>query len=274
MNYPGIYRGFVINNDDSQLEKNKYLGRVQINVPEIYGEIEDVDTLPWAWPCIPIFGGSVNEVTSKQPSGNFTHGLVAIPPIGATVWVMFEQGNIQSPVYMGTWLGKSVEMPTQARRYYQDGREATYPEIFLIKSPWNETAIIRIAGSKVLELAFEDMTVSLKGETAPGEEDRKIEITSETADITLRTTEGKITLSGKEVDILSENDMVIRAGRFGQSPTGTPIVVTEGTLSIESSKDQKIYTWRRGRIQTYEEGGWFLQTPNASGFERHGGSVV
>jgi Type VI secretion system/phage-baseplate injector OB domain len=74
----GLYRGVVQNNVDPQLQ-----GRVQISVPEVYGDAQ----LPWAEPCIPYAGKKV---------GNF-----ALPPVGTSAWVQFERGDPDYPILAG-----------------------------------------------------------------------------------------------------------------------------------------------------------------------------
>ncbi len=74
----GKYRGTVANNIDPML-----LGRVQVNVPAVLGE----GSLSWALPCVPYAGDGV--------------GFFMIPPVGANVWVEFEGGNIDYPIWSG-----------------------------------------------------------------------------------------------------------------------------------------------------------------------------
>jgi len=68
----GLYRAIVLNNSDPQLEF-----RLQL----IAREVSSVP-LFWAEACVP----------SDQ---------VTLPGIGDTVWVMFEAGDIQKPVWVG-----------------------------------------------------------------------------------------------------------------------------------------------------------------------------
>lgn len=90
--YYGIYRGFVSDNEDPE-----FLGRLKVKVPQIYGEeVPDY----WAWPK-GIYAG--NQV-----------GFFAIPNIDDGVWVSFENGNPQYPVWEYGWWAKS-EVPTAAK---------------------------------------------------------------------------------------------------------------------------------------------------------------
>lgn len=85
----GITRGQVIKNNDP-----KKIGRIQVRIPSYHGIpgmtdrfIEDKD-LPWATPCF--YGGC------GQDMGSF---LVPIP--GTYVWLMFEDNDVEKPVYLG-----------------------------------------------------------------------------------------------------------------------------------------------------------------------------
>jgi hypothetical protein len=85
----GKYRGKVENNIDPLL-----LGRVQISVPAVLGD----GKLSWALPCAPYAGPGV--------------GLFAIPPVGANIWVEFEGGDPDYPIWSGCFWGVG-EAPAQ-----------------------------------------------------------------------------------------------------------------------------------------------------------------
>jgi uncharacterized protein involved in type VI secretion and phage assembly len=76
----GKYRGTVTDNNDPER-----LGRVQVQVPEVLGDV----TSGWAVPCAPYAGAQV--------------GLFVIPATGAGVWVEFEAGDPSKPIWTGGW---------------------------------------------------------------------------------------------------------------------------------------------------------------------------
>jgi uncharacterized protein involved in type VI secretion and phage assembly len=89
----GKYRGLVVANDDPEK-----LGRLQVRVPQVLG---DEVVTGWAWPCV-AFGGAPNQ------------GGLFVPEIGARVWVEFEGGDIERPIWVGSLFGKSngdTELP-------------------------------------------------------------------------------------------------------------------------------------------------------------------
>lgn len=76
------YRGTVVNNIDPM-----QLGRIQISVPSVLGE----GRMSWAMPCVPYAGSGV--------------GFFAVPPVGANVWVEFEGGDLDYPIWSGCFWG-------------------------------------------------------------------------------------------------------------------------------------------------------------------------
>jgi hypothetical protein len=88
--YYGKYRGTVINNFDPL-----QIGRLQISCPAVLGE----SVLAWALPCVPYAGDG--------------EGLFLIPPIGANLWVEFEAGDRDKPIWSGGFwnVGRTPAMP-------------------------------------------------------------------------------------------------------------------------------------------------------------------
>jgi hypothetical protein len=89
--YFGKYRGMVINNIDPM-----QMGRLMVQVPDISGLIP----LTWAMPCFP--------VTGKQM------GVYVLPQIGAGVWIEFEQGDPDYPIWTGCFPGSAADIPALA----------------------------------------------------------------------------------------------------------------------------------------------------------------
>jgi uncharacterized protein involved in type VI secretion and phage assembly len=85
----GKYRGTVTDIQDPLMT-----GRIKANVPDVMGDQES----GWAMPCAP-FGGS-------------GMGFFALPKVGAGVWIEFEHGDPDYPIWTGCWFGSAAEMPT------------------------------------------------------------------------------------------------------------------------------------------------------------------
>jgi hypothetical protein len=86
--YYGKYRGTVINNVDPMR-----LGRIQVQVPDVHGIVPST----WAMPCV--------------VSSGIQNGMIWVPMVGAGVWVEFEQGNPDYPIWVGGWWGSAAEVP-------------------------------------------------------------------------------------------------------------------------------------------------------------------
>ena len=89
--YWGKYRGTVVNNADPQ-----QIGRLLVEVPNVGG----LSPKSWAMPCLPM--------TGKQA------GVWVLPQVGNGVWVEFEHGDIDYPIWTGCWYGSVAEVPPMA----------------------------------------------------------------------------------------------------------------------------------------------------------------
>lgn len=72
----GKYKGMVVENKDPD-----NLGRIVSIVPSVFGK----EKLPWALPCFP------------------TSGYFKVPDIGESVWIEFEGGYLENPIWSGVW---------------------------------------------------------------------------------------------------------------------------------------------------------------------------
>ena len=89
--YYGKFRGTVINNVDPL-----QIGRVMAIVPDVTGLAPGT----WCNPCFPVAGMQM--------------GIWAVPMIGAGVYVEFEQGNPDYPIWTGCWIATVAEKPLLA----------------------------------------------------------------------------------------------------------------------------------------------------------------
>ena len=94
LDFNHIYRGTVIDNYDPEIK-----GRCKIYVPGVYPESlsDDGRNLPWAEPCMSIFGGSYQNI--RHGDLNPEVGVTSIPHIGAQMWLFFENKNHMYPKY-------------------------------------------------------------------------------------------------------------------------------------------------------------------------------
>jgi uncharacterized protein involved in type VI secretion and phage assembly len=87
----GKYRGIVLNNVDPMK-----MGRLKVQVPDVAG----LSPSSWAMPCVPIAG--------------IQNGMVALPIIGSGVWIEFEQGDLDHPIWTGCFWRTADEIPALA----------------------------------------------------------------------------------------------------------------------------------------------------------------
>ena len=84
----GKYRGTVVNNIDPL-----QIGRIQAIVPDVGSLVPST----WAMPCVPVAGPNM--------------GFFALPMIGSGVWIEFERGDPDHPIWVGCYWGMAAELP-------------------------------------------------------------------------------------------------------------------------------------------------------------------
>jgi hypothetical protein len=154
----GKYRGTVVNNIDPEQR-----GRLIVMVPDVLSLIPST----WAEPCTPLAG----------PTGP-PMGVYLVPPIGAGVWVEFEQGDPDYPIWVGCRWGASSDVPTLAKA----GLPIS-PSIILQTAGQNCIVISDVPGPTggiMLRCGGSTLTITQTGITllAP-----KVEVTAATVDI-------------------------------------------------------------------------------------------
>jgi uncharacterized protein involved in type VI secretion and phage assembly len=84
----GKYRGVV-----SDVQDPLNMARIRARVPDVLGD----DESGWAMPCLPFAGSGM--------------GFFALPGVGAGVWIEFEHGDPDRPIWAGCWIGSVAELP-------------------------------------------------------------------------------------------------------------------------------------------------------------------
>jgi uncharacterized protein involved in type VI secretion and phage assembly len=84
----GKYRGVV-----SDIQDPMQIGRIRARVADVTGDAES----GWAMPCFPFGGAGM--------------GFFALPKVGAGVWIEFEHGDPDYPIWTGAWFGAASDVP-------------------------------------------------------------------------------------------------------------------------------------------------------------------
>lgn len=85
----GKYRGTVVSNIDPE-----GIGRLQVALADAGGMIP---LSSYATPCLPMSG--------------VQQGIFAVPTPGAGVWIEFEEGDIDRPIWVGGFWGSRADVP-------------------------------------------------------------------------------------------------------------------------------------------------------------------
>ncbi len=199
-NFYGKYRGKVENNIDP-----KRMGRIQVSVPAVTG----AGRLSWAMPCAPYAGKGV--------------GFVAIPPISANVWVEFEGGNPDFPIWSGCFWGVG-EMPV----------EASTPQTYLFKTAEVSVKMLDVpgaAGFSVETLAGMKIEIGPEGVSVDNGQGSSITISPEGVEI--KQSQGSTVKLGPQ-GIQIDNG---QGGAIELAPQGIQIDNGKGgTIDLEGPK--------------------------------------
>lgn len=130
MQHYGKYRGKVAANTDPM-----QLGRIQVTCPAVLGD----GRLAWALPCTPYAGQGV--------------GFFMVPPEGADVWVEFEGGDPDYPIWAGC--------------FWSDGQVPAQPAVATTKMLKTDGLTLTIddlsgAGGVTLEVGSPAVAIPMK----------------------------------------------------------------------------------------------------------------
>ena len=128
----GLYRAKVVQRDD-----DRQRGRIKVQIPSIMGEGKS----QWVEACM----------NTAYDNG----GDIAIPKIGDTVWIAFEEGDINRPVYMGNFFSA---FKTPLRNYDQDTRVISWDKCRIEMK--GETMTITVGDSTVVTLTGSTITAN------------------------------------------------------------------------------------------------------------------
>jgi uncharacterized protein involved in type VI secretion and phage assembly len=109
----GKYRGVV-----TDVKDPAFLGRVKAKVPDVLKDQES----GWATACVPFTGKGT--------------GFYALPDVGAGVWIEFEHGDPDYPIWSGGWWGGPLDPPSEAKT------PVPFQQKIILKTPGGSSLII------------------------------------------------------------------------------------------------------------------------------------
>jgi uncharacterized protein involved in type VI secretion and phage assembly len=170
--YYGKYRAFVSDNSDPE---NR--GRLRLQIPDALG---DSVISGWALPCAP-YGGTAGQ------------GFFYIPDNKAGVWVEFEQGNLDYPVWVGTFWAKpggTTEVPDPAS-------SQSPPTSKIIKTANHTIELADASGSETITIKDikNSNTVTLSKDGVKVESGKDIELKA-SGDLKITASNVKVQVSG------------------------------------------------------------------------------
>ncbi len=192
----GKYRGIVVDNADPE-----NLGRLKTRVPSVLGN--EVVT-GWATPCVP-YGGMENQ------------GFLFIPEVDAGVWIEFEEGDLEFPIWVGTYWSKPGGESEQPKPNDDTGKEEGS-----VQSPPTRKIIKTVQGHT---LQFEDAGEDLRILITDGEN------------------ENRILLSGGGIQIVNKNNTIELSDQGITIQDGRGNIVTQdanGTTLTDSNGNEMV----------------------------------
>jgi uncharacterized protein involved in type VI secretion and phage assembly len=162
--YFGKYRGQIVDNQDP-LE----LGRIKAIIPAVF---EDKIS-GWAMPCAPHAG----------------RGFFCIPKVGAMIWIEFESGNPEKPIWTGYFWNKS-----------NTADKLPSPDVKILET--NSTAITLNDTIKTENITLETTAdLKIKAKSITLETDSGVKIIMDQKGIELSNRTQKIKISASNVTI-------------------------------------------------------------------------
>ncbi len=210
----GKYRGIVVDNQDPVK-----LGRLKLKVPSVLGA--DVVT-GWAQPCAP-YGGTADQ------------GFLFIPDIGAGVWTEFEEGDLEFPIWTGTfWSQPNADSEIPKPNKATDGSEASAvqdpPTSKIIKTAKGHTLQLEDADGSEMILLREGsqghfVTMDRNGITVTDASGNTIEMTSNGIKMTDKT--------GNAIDMSSSEFSITAKVPFKIDASGQTVTVVGSAIDLQ-----------------------------------------
>jgi Type VI secretion system/phage-baseplate injector OB domain len=221
------YRGKVTANQDPL-----HLGRIQISVPSVFGEGRQ----SWAMPCTPYAGKDI--------------GWFTVPPVDANVWVEFEGGDPDYPIWSGCFWGAGelpqvakVEEPVKVQVFKTDGITITLSNLgdnkgltVEVDKPVVEKPLKMIFNANGIELNNNNQTTAkFMAETIELKNGESSTVTIATDSIQLKESAIEIKLTNSSIELNSTPATIKLTTSSGIEINNTPSTVKISLSGIELS---------------------------------------
>jgi len=218
----GKYRGKVAVNKDPL-----NLGRIQVRVPAIFGD----EPTNWAMPCTPYAGADVS--------------FFMIPLVDSNVWVEFEGGDPDYPIWSGCFWGADqlpqfacVEDPDKVQVFRVHGITLTWSNLgdnkgvtLVVESPVVERKLRMVFNADGIELNNRDeTTVKIKADIIELKNKANSTVRISADSIELKESSVSVKLTADSIDLICNPATVKLSASSGIELNNAP-----GNIKINSS---------------------------------------
>lgn len=134
--YYGLYRAKVVERDDERQR-----GRIKVQIPNITGD------------------GKSQYCEACMNTAYHRGGDLAVPKLNDTVWIMFEEGDVNKPVYVGNFFGA---FGTPLENYDEDERIISWDKCRIAMK--GEHMKIMVGGSTVIDITGDHVDIQTGSE--------------------------------------------------------------------------------------------------------------
>lgn len=212
----GKYRGFVVDNEDPEQR-----GRLRLRVPSVLGS----EVSGWALPCMP-FGGLANQ------------GWFLVPEVDAQVWVEFAEGDVDEPLWTGTFWQASGDVPEEAARPAPTNRVLKTPSGHVLELDDEDgEERVRLAHQGGAELLMEASgNLSLTDS-----EGARLLLDAEGGEVVVEDTHGnRLTLSAAGTTVEDAHGNVVEMAASGITVSGTKVVVEGQQVALAGAAGEPL----------------------------------
>ncbi len=204
----GKYRAFVVNNQDPE-----HRGRVQVIVPSVFGKQESF----WCLPCLP-FGGLDDQ------------GFFMVPEVDAQVWVEFEEGNTDMPIWTGVFWQPQRPVPDEAKKASPTTRIIKTPSGHVLQFD-DDTDAERVILKHTIG---SELSIDEKGTTVLADQNGgKLTLDAEANSVTLEDGNGnKMVMSGSTTTVSDGNGNEIEMSAAGINVKGNMVTIEGSQVAI------------------------------------------